>query len=47
MEEKRAKVIVVYGSTTGNTETLAEGVVEGLKRGGIEAIVKNKRRNIQ
>ena len=41
MEEKRAKVIVIYGSTTGNTEILAKGVVEGLKRSGIEAMVKN------
>ena len=31
------KIIVVYGSTTGNTETLAKGVVSGLKEGGIEA----------
>jgi len=27
MKEKITKVIVIYGSTTENTETLAEGVV--------------------
>ncbi|MCK4649230.1 flavodoxin [bacterium] len=36
-----AKVIVVYGTTTGNTETLAEGVVSGLKKGGAEVMAKN------
>ena len=36
-----AKVIVIYGTTTGNTETLAEGVVSGLKKGGVEVTVKN------
>ncbi|MEA3453994.1 MAG: hypothetical protein U9R12_03570 [Candidatus Caldatribacteriota bacterium] len=40
MKEKRIKVIVIYGSTTGNTETLAEGVVLGLKRGSTEVTVK-------
>jgi flavodoxin I len=41
MKEKRAKVILIYGSTTGNTETLAEGVVSGLKRGATEVTVKD------
>jgi len=41
MKEKREKVILIYGSTTGNTETLAEGVVSGLKRGGTEVTVKD------
>jgi len=36
-----AKVILIYGSTTGNTETLSEGVVEGLKQGGVEVTVKD------
>ena len=41
MKEKREKVILIYGSTTGNTETLAKGVVSGLKRGGTEVTVKD------
>ena len=36
-----AKGILIYGSTTGNTETLSEGVVEGLKQGGVEVTAKN------
>lgn len=36
-----AKTIVVYGSTTGNTKTLSESVVEGLKSSGAEVTVKN------
>ena len=38
---KITKVILIYGSTTGNTETLAGGVVKGLEKGGVEVIVKN------
>ena len=41
MKEKRTKAILIYGSTTGNTETLAEGVVSGLKRDGTEVTVKD------
>ncbi len=36
-----AKVIVVYGSTTGNTEALAKAVVSGLEEGGLEVRMKN------
>ena len=36
-----AEAIVVYGSTTGNTETLSESVVAGLEKGGVEVTVKN------
>ncbi len=36
-----AKVLVVYGSTTGNTETLAQAVESGLNSGGAETTVKN------
>lgn len=36
-----AKGILIYGSTMGNTETLSEGVVGGLKKGGVEVTVKN------
>ena len=36
-----ARVILIYGSTMGNTETLAESVVEGLKRGGADVALKN------
>ena len=36
-----AKAIVVFGSTTGNTETLAHSVAEGLKEGKVEPVVKN------
>ena len=35
------KAILIYGSTTGNTETLAESVVEGLKKGGADVALKN------
>ncbi|MBC8526703.1 MAG: flavodoxin [Candidatus Cloacimonetes bacterium] len=35
------KTILIYGSTTGNTETLSEVVVEGLEQGGAEVTVKN------
>ena len=36
-----AKAILIYGSTMGNTETLSEGVVSGLKKGSMEVTVKN------
>ncbi len=36
-----SKAIVIFGSTTGNTEILAESVVEGLKEGGKEVTLKN------
>ena len=36
-----AKVILVYGSTTGNTEMLAEHVAAGLERGLASVTVKN------
>ncbi len=35
------KVILIYGSTMGNTETLSGYVTSGLKKGGIEVTVKN------
>jgi flavodoxin I len=38
---KMAKAILVYGSTTGNTETLSKSVIEGLKKGGVEVTLKN------
>jgi flavodoxin I len=36
-----AKAILIYGSTTGNTKELSKGVIEGLKKGGIQATIKN------
>ncbi len=36
-----AKAILIYGTDTGNTETLSEPIVEGLKAGGIEVTVKD------
>ena len=36
-----AKAIVIFASTTGNTEALAESVSSGLKEGGLEVTVKN------
>jgi len=36
-----AKIILVFGSTSGNTEDLTESVVDGLKSGGAEVTVKN------
>jgi len=36
-----AKVLLVYGSTTGNTESLAQSVETGLENGGAEVTVKN------
>jgi flavodoxin I len=35
------EAILIYGSTTGNTETLSGSVVKGLERGGVEVTVKN------
>ena len=36
-----AKVVLVYGSTTGNTEVLSEHVAAGLKQAGADVTVKN------
>ena len=36
-----AKIILVYGSTTGNTEVLSEHVAAGLKQAGADVTVKN------
>lgn len=36
-----AKVILVYGSMTGNTETLSQSVQEGLKISGVDVLVKS------
>ena len=36
-----AKVILVYGSTMGNTEVLSEHVAAGLKQAGADVTVKN------
>ncbi len=36
-----ARVILVYGSTTGNTETLSKSVAEGLETLGVDVAVKN------
>jgi flavodoxin I len=36
-----AKAILIYGSTTGNTEVLSESVRKGLKAAGIDVSVKN------
>jgi len=35
------KAIIVYGSTTGNTELLAGYISEGIKEAGIDATVRN------
>ncbi len=35
------KAILIYGSTTGNTEDLAQSVASGLEEGGVEVAVKN------
>jgi len=37
----RQRVIIIYGSTTGNTETLSKYVEKGLKASGADAVVKN------
>lgn len=36
-----AKAIVIYGSTTGNTEILSGAVEKGLQKGGVEVTVMN------
>ncbi|MGB3459435.1 MAG: flavodoxin [Halobacteriota archaeon] len=36
-----AKVVLIYGSTTGNTEALSEHVAAGLERGMAEVTVKD------
>ena len=36
-----AKVIVIYYSQTGNTKKMAESVVEGIKKDGVEALLKD------
>ncbi len=36
-----SKALVVFGSTTGNTEMVAEKIGEVLKDKGVEAVVKN------
>ncbi len=36
-----AKTILIYGSTTGNTEDLSRHVTTGLKQVGAEVMVKN------
>lgn len=35
----KAKAVVIYGSTTGNTEALSEEVASGLRSGGMEVVV--------
>ena len=35
------KIVLIYGTTSGNTEELAEDVVDGLASGGAEVVVKN------
>lgn len=36
-----AKAILIYGSTTGNTEELSEHVASGLKQAGVDVTVEN------
>ena len=36
-----ADVIVIYASVTGNTEEMAEAIVEGLRAGGCQPVVKS------
>ena len=36
-----AKVIIVYGSMTGNTETLSEAIEKGIKISGIDVSIQN------
>ena len=36
-----AKVIVIYYSRSGNTEKMAQSIGEGIKKEGVEAVVKN------
>ena len=35
-----AKVLVIYYSQTGNTKKMAESVIEGIKKEGLEAVMK-------
>ncbi len=35
------KAIIIYGSTTGNTETMSETVKEALEDNGIETVIQN------
>ncbi len=35
------KIVLIYGTTSGNTEELAEDVVDGLASSGAEVVVKN------
>jgi flavodoxin I len=41
---KQTKAIVIYGSTTGNTETLSAEVAKGLRNGGMEVTVMDVRK---
>ena len=36
-----AKAILIYGTITGNTETLSKGVAERLRKDGVEVTVKD------
>lgn len=36
-----AKILVIYYSRTGNTKKMAELVVEGIKKEGLEAVIKD------
>ncbi|MDI6606387.1 MAG: NAD(P)H-dependent oxidoreductase [Candidatus Omnitrophota bacterium] len=36
-----AKALVIYYSESGNTKKMAESVVEGLKKEGVEAVIKD------
>ena len=36
-----SKILIVYGSTTGNTESVAEVIGDVLKKAGSEVVVKN------
>lgn len=36
-----AKVILVYGSTTGNTEILSKSVAKGLKESGVDVLLRS------
>ena len=39
-EQTKIKVLVVYYSTTGNTEKMANLIAEGVKKGGVEVTLK-------
>ena len=36
-----AKIIIIYGSTTGNTEILSKFVEKGLRSSGVDVVIKN------